>query len=124
MTTVTDRPSPAPVHRRVVAAGLFRPRSLLAALPMALRHFDPRLMVRNPVMFVVLVGAVLCTVLCFTEPSLFAVLATSWLWITVLFANLADAVAEGRGRAQAATLRAGRDSLTARLASPALNAAL
>jgi K+-transporting ATPase ATPase B chain len=97
--------------------GVFRPAALARALPLAVRHLDPRRMVRNPVMFVVLVGAVLCTVLCFDEPTLFTVLATVFLWLTVLFANLADAVAEGRGKAQAASLRAGRESLTARLLS-------
>ena len=59
-------------------------------------------MIRNPVMFVVEVGAALCTVLCFTETSGFVIAVTVWLWLTVLFANLADAVAEGRGKAQAA----------------------
>ena len=52
--------------------------------------------------------------LCFTEPSVFVISVTVWLWLTVLFANLADAVAEGRGKAQAASLRAGRDTATAR----------
>ena len=68
----------------------------------------------NPVMFVVEVGAALCTVLCFTEPTGFVIAVTVWLWLTVLFANLADAVAEGRGKAQAATLRATRDTAIAR----------
>ena len=108
--TATDAP-----NRRIAPTSVFRPRSLLAALPTALRYLDPRHMMRIPVMFVVLIGAVLCTVLCFTEPSLFVVMATVWLWLTVLFANLADAVAEGRGKAQAASLRAGRDTLAARL---------
>jgi K+-transporting ATPase ATPase B chain len=70
---------------------------------------------RNPVMFVVLVGSVLTTVSAITEPSAFAWWITVWLWLTVLFANLAEAVAEGRGRAQAATLRATRRDTTARL---------
>ena len=52
--------------------------------------------------------------LCFTEPSVFVISVTVWLWLTVLFANLADAVAEGRGKAQAASLRASRDTATAR----------
>jgi len=116
-----DQPSPEsgqPANtsrrHRITSSAVFRPAALIQALPAALRSLDPRKMVKNPVMFVVLVGAVLSTVLCFTERSLFAVLATIWLWLTVLFANLADAVAEGRGRAQAASLRAGRDTLTAR----------
>ena len=84
---------------------MFRPAALVAALPNALRALDPRVMIRNPVMFVVEVGAVLSTVLCFTETSGFVITVTVWLWLTVLFANLADAVAEGRGKAQAASLR-------------------
>ena len=56
---------------------------------------------RNPVMFVVSVGAVLTTVLAIGEPSVFAWWIAVWLWLTVLFANLAEAVAEGRGKAQA-----------------------
>ena len=60
----------------------------------------------NPVMFVVEVGAALCHGALFTEPSVFVISVTVWLWLTVLFANLADAVAEGRGKAQAASLRA------------------
>ena len=80
---------------------MFDPASLWRPLPTALRALDPRVMSHNPVMFVVEVGAALCTVLCFTEPSGFVIAVTGWLWLTVLFANLADAVAEGRGKAQA-----------------------
>jgi K+-transporting ATPase ATPase B chain len=97
-----------------VGVGVFHPASLWKALPTALKYLDPRVMWHNPVMFVVEVGAALCTVLCFTETSVFVVSATVWLWLTVLFANLADAVAEGRGKAQAATLRATRDTAIAR----------
>jgi len=97
-----------------VGVGVFNPASLWKALPTALKYLDPRVMWHNPVMFVVEVGAALCTVLCFTETSVFVVSATVWLWLTVLFANLADAVAEGRGKAQAATLRATRDTAIAR----------
>ena len=93
---------------------MFDPASLWKALPNALGALDPRVMWRNPVMFVVEVGAVLCTVLCFTEPSVFVTAVTVWLWLTVVFANLADAVAEGRGKAQAASLRANRDTAVAR----------
>ena len=97
-----------------IGAGVFNPASLWKALPNALRALDPRVMWHNPVMFVVEVGAVLSTVLCFTEPSVFVISVTVWLWLTVVFANLADAVAEGRGKAQAATLRASRDTSIAR----------
>ena len=101
-------------ERQRVGAGVFNPASLISALPNALRALDPRVMAHNPVMFVVEVGAVLSTVLCFVEPGVFVIAVTAWLWLTVLFANLADAVAEGRGKAQADSLRAGRDTAVAR----------
>jgi K+-transporting ATPase ATPase B chain len=97
-----------------IGVGVFNAASLWKALPTALKYLDPRVMWHNPVMFVVEVGAALCTVLCFTEPTGFVIAVTVWLWLTVLFANLADAVAEGRGKAQAATLRATRDTAIAR----------
>jgi K+-transporting ATPase ATPase B chain len=78
------------------------------ALPDALRKLNPRTMARNPVMFVVEVGSVLTTALFAEDPSLFSGLVTLWLWFTVLFANLAEAVAEGRGKAQAESLRRSR----------------
>ena len=87
---------------------------LLTSLPDAARKLDPRVMVRNPVMFVVEVGAVLSTVLAVTDPSLFAWSVVVWLWLTVVFANLAEAVAEGRGKAQAATLRRAKTETIAR----------
>src|SRR5580765_7078711 len=80
------------------------------------RKLDPRLMVKNPVMFVTLVGAVLTTVGIFTSPTdkgLITQLAI-WLWFTVLFANFAEAVAEGRGKAQAESLRKARKDTIAR----------
>ncbi len=73
---------------------------------------DPRPMMRNPVMFVVEIGSVLTTILFFqklpsakSSDSVFTGLVSAWLWFTVLFANFAEAVAEGRGKAQADTLR-------------------
>ena len=70
---------------------------------------DPRVMARNPVMFVVELGSVLTTILfarsATADENVFAGLVAAWLWFTVLFANFAEAVAEGRGKAQAATLR-------------------
>src|SRR4029077_16137782 len=90
------------------------PKMLLTSIPGAARKLDPRVMAHNPVMFVVEVGAVLSTVLAVTDPSLFAWSVVVWLWLTVLFANLAEAVAEGRGKAQAATLRRTKTETTAR----------
>lgn len=96
-----------------VAGGLLDPRMLLTSLPDAGRKLDPRVMLRNPVMFVVEVGAVFSTVSAVTDPSVFAWTVVAWLWLTVLFANLAEAVAEGRGKAQAATLRRAKTETTA-----------
>jgi K+-transporting ATPase ATPase B chain len=110
--TVTTPAAPSTEHR--ISTGAFDARSLLTSLPTAVRKIDPRLMWRSPVMFVVLVGAVLTTASAIIEPSVFAWSITVWLWLTVVFANLAEAVAEGRGRAQAATLRATRRDTTAR----------
>jgi len=91
------------VHR--VGAGALDPKQPWKALPEALRKLDPRLMVRNPVMFVTEVGAALTTALVVASPSRFGWLITAWLWLTVVFANLAEAVAESRGRGQADSLR-------------------
>ncbi len=80
------------------------------------KKLDPRLMVKNPVMFVTLIGAALTTAAIFTSPGdrgFIAQLAV-WLWFTVLFANFAEAVAEGRGKAQADSLRKARKDTIAR----------
>src|SRR6266404_9231389 len=81
------------------------------------RKLDPRLMIKNPVMFVTMVGAVLTTVGIFTSPTDkgYITQLAVWLWFTVLFANLAEAVAEGRGKAQADTLRKTRSETLARV---------
>ncbi|MFI6032142.1 potassium-transporting ATPase subunit KdpB [Amycolatopsis magusensis] len=92
----------------------FGPRQLLTSLPVALRKLDPRHQLRNPVMFVVWVGSVLVTVFAVAEPSVFTVLIAVWLWFTVVFANLAEAVAEGRGKAQAESLRRTKKETVAR----------
>ncbi|PII84745.1 potassium-transporting ATPase subunit B [Leucobacter sp. OLJS4] len=98
-----------------------------AALPGAVRKLDPRQQWRNPVMFVVWLGAALTTVLAVAEPFLGGPAASGgsavpapftwaiaiWLWLTVLFANLAESIAEGRGKAQAETLRRTRTSTVA-----------
>nr|WP_265523042.1 potassium-transporting ATPase subunit KdpB [Oerskovia sp. JB1-3-2] len=87
---------------------------LWRSLPDAVRKLDPRHQIRYPVMFVVWVGSVAATALAVAEPSVFSWSITLWLWATVLFANLAEAVAEGRGRAQAASLRRTRTQTLAR----------
>jgi potassium-transporting ATPase ATP-binding subunit len=87
---------------------------LFRAAADSVRKLDPRHMVRNPVMFVVEIGSVLVTILAVTDPSVFAWLIAAWLWFTVLFANFAEAVAEGRGKAQADELRKTRAETVAR----------
>ncbi|MFF2777596.1 potassium-transporting ATPase subunit KdpB [Streptomyces sp. NPDC058052] len=98
-----------------VGGGLFDPRLLIASLPDAFRKLDPRVMITSPVMFVVLVGSVVTTVLAVSDPgNWFGWAITAWLWLTTVFANLAEAVAEGRGKAQADTLRKAKTDTVAR----------
>jgi K+-transporting ATPase ATPase B chain len=89
-------------------------RQLVAQLPSALRKLDPRHLWRSPVMFLVWIGSLVTTVSAVVDPSVFTVAIAVWLWLTVIFGNLAEAVAEGRGKAQADSLRAARTDVTAR----------
>ncbi len=109
------------------SASLFSPQMLLPALGESVRKLDPRAMARNPVMFVVEVGALLCTVMWLLQvfgvdpgsdaqdPAWFSFTVGVWLWLTVVFGNLAEAIAEGRGKAQAAALRAMQSDTVATL---------
>ncbi|MFI7000478.1 potassium-transporting ATPase subunit KdpB [Nocardia sp. NPDC050175] len=97
-----------------VPTGVLDPKMLLTSLPSAVRKLDPRTMWRNPVMFIVELGAVWSTVLAITDPTFFAWAIVVWLWLTAIFANLAEAVAEGRGKAQADTLRKAKTDTVAR----------
>ena len=98
-------------RQRMAVTTLSDPRILAPALLDAVRKLDPRVMIRNPVMFTVEVVASLTTILFIRDLVTgaaglgFAFQINLWLWFTVLFANFAEAVAEGRGKAQAATLR-------------------
>ncbi|MER6577880.1 potassium-transporting ATPase subunit KdpB [Nonomuraea sp. NPDC001023] len=112
-TPVLEKPSPARRDGRV-GGGLLDPRQLVRSLPDAVRKLNPATLWRNPVMLIVEVGAVFTTVLAIVEPSFFAWATVVWLWLTVIFANLAEAVAEGRGKAQAATLRRAKTDTRAR----------
>src|SRR6188472_3673613 len=105
---------------------LFDRELIVPALWGSLTKLDPRVQIRNPVMFVVEIGAAITTVAWLIqvfggqplgdgdEPAWYTFTVAIWLWLTVVFANLAEALAEGRGKAQADTLRAMRTTTTAR----------
>ncbi|WP_425471994.1 potassium-transporting ATPase subunit KdpB [Streptomyces piniterrae] len=98
-----------------VGGGLFDPKQLVKSFPDAIRKLDPRVMAKSPVMFVVEVGSVLTTIFAVKSPTdWFGWAIAAWLWLTVIFANLAEAVAEGRGKAQADTLRKAKTDTVAR----------
>src|SRR5229473_2822546 len=107
-------------RRRTAVSTLGDPKILGPAVLDALRKLDPRVMVRNPVMFTVEVVACLTTVLFIRDLVTgsgglgFSFQINLWLWFTVLFANFAEAVAEGRGKAQAATLRKAKTETVAK----------
>ncbi|HEY8979191.1 MAG TPA: potassium-transporting ATPase subunit B, partial [Streptomyces sp.] len=111
-----DTPAGHDAAQNRVGAGLFDPKQLLKSLPEAFRKLDPRVMVKSPVMFVVWIGSVLTTAFSFKDPTdWFGWTISAWLWLTVVFANLAEAVAEGRGKAQADTLRKAKTDTVARM---------
>ncbi|MEU8485880.1 potassium-transporting ATPase subunit KdpB [Streptomyces sp. NPDC048641] len=108
-----DRP-PGPDRPRRIGAGILDPTQLWRALPQAFAKLNPVTLFRNPVMFVTEVGATLTTGTAMVHPTGFGWLIAAWLWLTVIFANLAEAVAESRGKAQADSLRRTRQQTTAR----------
>jgi potassium-transporting ATPase ATP-binding subunit len=122
---MTTQPQPMASTRQ--PRSLFDPAILRAAVWPSITKLDPRVQVRNPVMFVVEIGAVITTVAWLiqafggrplgggNEPWWFTFTVAFWLWLTVVFANFAEALAEGRGKAQAAALRAMRTETMARL---------
>jgi potassium-transporting ATPase ATP-binding subunit len=119
MSTTVSTPSagaaaPEPSGARRVSGGLLDRQQLLRAVPDAVRKLDPRVMWRNPVMLIVEIGALLTTVLSVRDETAFGWSIAVWLWLTVVFANLAEAVAEGRGKAQAETLRKTKTQTVAR----------
>ncbi|MCM2424751.1 potassium-transporting ATPase subunit KdpB [Streptomyces sp. RKAG337] len=122
MSTVTptraphqDVPTGHQTDSARVGGGLFDPKQLIRSFPDAVRKLDPRVMVKSPVMFVVEIGSVLSTIFAFTDPGdWFGWAIAGWLWLTTIFANLAEAVAEGRGKAQADTLRKAKTDTVAR----------
>jgi len=119
MTTKPDAPAgqrgkSAGAARGGVGGGLLDPKMLWQSLPDAIKKLNPRVQIKNPVMFVVEAGAVLTLYTAITKPSIFNWTILVWLWLTVIFANLAEAVAEGRGKAQAETLRKTKRETVAR----------
>src|SRR5882724_10685210 len=105
----------------VKARSLFDPTIVRQAIIDSFRKLTPRRQVRNPVMFVVYVGSILTTLLWIQAvtgkgeaPAWFIFWVSVWLWFTELFANFAEAMAEGRGKAQAASLRKARRDLQAK----------
>jgi K+-transporting ATPase ATPase B chain len=118
MTVIeTDAPPPqhptAP-HGVAESRGLFDREILLEALGGSFTKLDPRVQVRNPVMFVVLIGSIITFIESLSHSDLFNWSITAWLFATVLFANFAEAMAEGRGKAQAIALRKMRSETVAR----------
>ncbi|MBC9935859.1 MULTISPECIES: potassium-transporting ATPase subunit KdpB [unclassified Leucobacter] len=126
LPNTTDEPATS-ASSKPRQRSVFTWKAVVEALPGTFAKLDPRVMWRNPVMFLVEIGAVLVTALAIAEPFLggpapsggaeipasFAWGIALWLWLTVLFANLAESVAEGRGKAQAESLRATRTSTVA-----------
>ncbi len=122
--TLDEQPataSPARHHRKAAKRSLFEPAIVRPAIRDAFGKLDPRTMARNPVMLMVEIGSAYTTILFFRDlsrsgqPHLFTGLVTLWLWFTVLFANFAEAMAEGRGKAQADALRAAKADTLAKV---------
>jgi K+-transporting ATPase ATPase B chain len=111
-------PEPDPRHSKRRGTSMFDPAILRRAVLDSIVKLSPRTMARNPVMFVVEIGSVITTLLAIRDVDGFAALVAIWLWFTVLFANFAEAVAEGRGKAQADTLRRTRSETMANVRQP------
>src|SRR4051794_40158267 len=109
------------LQKKVTASAMLDPRIVVPAIRAAFAKLDPRLMIKNPLMFVVEVVAALTTVIFFKNVATggdhlgFTFQIILWLWFTVLFANFAEAVAEGRGKAQADSLKKTRTESQAKL---------
>src|SRR5580700_1300435 len=125
-TTTPPTPTGPATTQHRQAASLFRGDIVKRAVTDSFKKLDPRVQVRNPVMFVVEIGATITTVTWFiqlfggkalggNDPAWYTFVISIWLWLTVVFANMAEAFAEGRGRAQADTLRAMRQETVARM---------
>ena len=111
-------PAPTVAHGVAQSRALFDREILRQALVDSLKKFHPVTQVKNPVMFVVLIGSVVTLIEAIAHPGIFTWSITIWLFLTVLFANFAEAMAEGRGKAQADTLRKMRSETEARRLLP------
>jgi len=119
MSTVTaEATHEAPRGGVAKSRGLFDREILAQALRDSFRKMDPRTQIKNPVMFIVLIGSVITFIEAIAHPGTFTWSITVWLVLTVLFANFAEAMAEGRGKAQADTLRKMRSETEARRLRP------
>jgi K+-transporting ATPase ATPase B chain len=119
MSTLTHTPTADTAPRGVATArSLFDRKILGQALRDSVKKMDPRVQIKNPVMFVVLVGSVVTFFEAIAHPGIFTWSITVWLVLTVIFANFAEAMAEGRGKAQADTLRKMRSETAARRLRP------
>ena len=116
-TAVVTAPATVP-HGVAQARSLFDREILAQAIVDSFKKLDPRVQVRNPVMFVVLIGTVVTFVESIAHPGIFDWSITIWLFLTLIFANFAEAMAEGRGKAQADTLRKMRSETEARKLLP------
>jgi len=116
VTTAVTPPAQTPTvaHGVAEARSLFDRQILAQAAVGSFRKLDPRVQVKNPVMFVVLIGTIVTFIESIAHPGIFDWSITVWLFLTVLFANFAEAMAEGRGKAQADTLRKMRSETQAR----------
>jgi K+-transporting ATPase ATPase B chain len=109
------------MSEKVISMSLFEPQILKTALVDSFKKLTPQQQWKNPVMFVVYIGSMLTTLLWFvalndkSEESGFVLAITLWLWVTVLFANFAEAVAEGRSKAQASFLRSAKREISAKI---------
>ncbi len=109
--TATLAPTPEPssgapeAHGVATKRGLFDREIIGPALIESVKKLDPRVQIRNPVMFVVLIGTIVTFLESIAHPGIFDWSITIWLFLTVVFANFAEAVAEGRGKAQAESLK-------------------
>src|ERR1700689_962196 len=122
MTVIaTDAPPPPPStapHGVAESRGLFDREILQEALVGSFTKLDPRVQVKNPVMFVVLIGTIITFIESIAHGGIFNWSITIWLFLTVLFANFAEAMAEGRGKAQSLALRKMRSETMARRLRP------